>query len=93
MYVHRYMWECRHGPIASELHVDHLCRNRACGNPAHMELVSPGENVLRGEGPTAINARKTHCIHGHEYTPENTYHRREGWRGCRTCRREAKRKR
>lgn len=63
--AHRAVWEAICGPIENGMVIDHLCRNRRCVNVAHMELVSGTENVLRGEGPTAINARKTHCKRGH----------------------------
>ena len=53
--------------------IDHLCRNPACVNPAHLEPVTNRTNIRRGYGPSGLNARKTHCIKGHEYTPENTY--------------------
>jgi hypothetical protein len=82
--VHRFVYELVRGPIPSDRQIDHLCRNRACGNPQHMELVTSRENTLRGEGPTAQNARKTHCIHGHEFTPENTIWEKKG-RKCRMC--------
>lgn len=72
------------GPITPDLEIDHLCRNRGCVNPAHLELVTTGENVRRGNSPLALNRRKTHCIHGHEYTRENTVKCRNG-RQCRTC--------
>lgn len=49
-----------------------------------MEIVTRRENILRGTGPTAVNAAKTHCIHGHEFTPENTLPN-QGARKCRTC--------
>lgn len=64
---------------------DHLCRNRGCINPTHMEPVSNRTNVLRGVGPTARNARKTHCKRGHAFTPENTY-TTQNMRHCRKCR-------
>jgi len=64
--------------------LDHLCRNRACVNPAHLEGVTHKVNLLRGETLAAANAAKTHCPKGHEYTLENTY-RISGRRVCRTC--------
>ena len=53
--------------------LDHRCRTRCCCNPNHLELVPEPENVRRGVSPAAVNAAKTHCPRGHEYTPENTY--------------------
>ena len=69
---------------------DHLCRVRRCVNPAHVEDVNGRVNTLRGENRAAQNARKTHCKHGHEFTPENTVmkkHRGNLTRVCLTCRR------
>ena len=83
--VHREAWTILRGPIPDGLVIDHLCRNRRCMNPAHMEPVTLGENVLRGEGICAQRKRATHCKHGHEFTPENTYRRQNGHRGCRKC--------
>jgi hypothetical protein len=51
---------------------DHLCRNHACINPAHIELVSPAENTMRGEAISARNARSSSCVHGHPYVKETT---------------------
>ena len=84
--AHRYAYKQLVGPIPEGLHLDHLCRNPPCVNPDHTEPVTPRENVLRGDGVTAVNARKTHCDRGHEFTHENTYvpsTRRE--RVCRAC--------
>jgi len=86
MLAHRWAWERAHGPIPEGLQLDHLCRQRACYNPAHLEAVTGRINVRRSPiHPAAINARKTHCIHGHEFTPENTYPRRGVLRDCRAC--------
>lgn len=85
--AHRYAWTLLRGEIPEGLVIDHLCRVRHCVNPEHMEVVSPKVNTLRGLGPTAANALKTHCGRGHAYTPENTRVGPEGSRHCRTCRR------
>ncbi len=80
-----YKWE--YGEIPFGYQHDHLCRNRACVRPSHIEPVTVRENILRGIGPCAENARKTHCAHGHEYNEENTIHVPNG-RDCRVCARE-----
>lgn len=69
--AHRLIYEHLSGPITGEC-LDHLCRNRWCCNPAHLEQISLVENTRRGSGSPALNARKTHCFRGHEFTPENT---------------------
>lgn len=85
--VHRFSYERFVGPIPPGLVVDHLCRVRHCVNPEHLEVVTLGENVLRGEGTTAVNFRKTHCFRGHEFTVANTYVNTKGARVCRACQR------
>lgn len=87
--AHRLAYELTNGPVPKGMELDHLCRNRLCIDPTHLEPVTRRENILRGEGPTARHARQTHCSRGHEFTPENTY-RRPGHniRTCRTCQRE-----
>ena len=69
---HRVSWILSVGDIPPDLQIDHVCRNRACCNPAHLELVSSKENTHRGNGNAAIHARKIQCVNGHEFTPENT---------------------
>ncbi len=85
--AHRLMYVAAKGPIPDGLHIDHLCRNRACVNPDHLEAVTPRENVMRGEVGDRMR-RTTHCPQGHEYTPANTkvktYKRRTS-RNCRAC--------
>jgi hypothetical protein len=66
--------------------LDHTCRNRACFNPRHLKPIPGVENTLIGEGPTALNARKTECIRGHEFTEENTLKRIRNGRTNRECR-------
>ena len=83
--VHKAVYEAVFGEIPKGLVIDHLCRNRACCNPLHLEVVTSGENVRRGEGPCARNARKTQCKHGHEFTAENTYITPANERRCRIC--------
>lgn len=73
--------------IGPGLVCDHLCRNRRCVNPAHIDIVTTRENILRGiagELNRAKGAAVTHCVRGHEYTPENT-RMNKGRRSCRAC--------
>lgn len=85
--AHRASYEHFVGPIPTGLTIDHLCRNRACVNPAHMEPVTAVENMMRGNAPAAINSRKTHCIRGHALSGENLYVKPDGRRECRECQR------
>lgn len=89
MKAHRFSYQHFRGTIPAHLTCDHLCRQRSCVNPAHIELVSMRENLLRGDTFQARNARKTHCPKGHPFSDENTYHRPDGGRGCRKCMRES----
>jgi hypothetical protein len=84
-YAHRLAFEWAGGAIPHGLQIDHLCRNRACVNPGHLEPVTSRENTLRGSGIPAENKRKTHCVNGHEFTPENTVSYVAGIRQCREC--------
>lgn len=83
--AHVVEWEKVNGPKPAGMVLDHLCRNRACVNLAHLELVTSVENVMRGFGPTAINARKTHCKHGHELAGSNLQTDHRGNRKCKQC--------
>ena len=90
--AHRVGYMLTVGPIPDGLELDHLCRNRACVRPDHLEPVTGRVNLLRGEGASAVNAVKTHCVNGHRFTDENTYAWR-GTRNCKTCREAATAKR
>lgn len=70
-YAHRLTYEMFVGPIPTGLHIDHLCRNPSCVNPAHLEPVTCRENVLRGKSPSAAQAKQTHCKRGHLLAGQN----------------------
>lgn len=94
-YCHRVTYQAFVGPIPDGLHIDHLCRNRACCNPWHLEPVTRKENILRGEGRAAKNARKTHCKRGHELSGDNLVlveRDRGTFRRCRECHNATRRK-
>ena len=84
---HRFSYELIKGPIPKHLIIDHLCRNKLCVNPDHLEAVTCRENTMRGIGPAAINSRKTHCKRGHAFDKQNTYINKKNQRICRTCNR------
>jgi hypothetical protein len=84
----RVAYESEIGPIPVGLELDHLCRNRACVRPEHLEPVTNRVNTLRGFGITGVNAAKTHCIKGHPFDEANTYRYPDGGRECRRCRKE-----
>lgn len=84
--AHRFAYELLVGPIPKGLTLDHLCRNRACVNPRHLEPVTHAENVKRGESGAWLRA-KTHCPKGHPYSGDNLAICKGG-RVCRACSRE-----
>ena len=94
--AHRWSYKHYRLPIPKGLEIDHLCRVRHCVNPWHMELVTHAENMQRSDcsgNGGLFNRDKTHCKHGHEFTPENTRITNDkGWRECIACRRLSSRK-
>ena len=88
--AHRFSYEVAVGEIPPGMTIDHVrargCVSRACVNPQHLEAVTARTNTLRGDGVTAVNARKTVCIRGHKLEGDNVYLYRN-LRACRTCKR------
>ena len=97
-FSHIIAYELAHGPVPNGLELDHLCRNRACCNPEHLEPVTRQENVKRGILPQLMAAKanaKTHCYKGHLLSGDNLFlqGRLKKFRGCRTCRAERQKNR
>jgi len=82
LYAHRVAWELDNGPIPEGMQVDHLCRRTLCIRSAHLEPVTPEENMRRSRGWR----QKAACKYGHPFTEDNVYRDPRGHRGCRTCR-------
>src|SRR5579872_16426 len=83
--AHRVSYLLFKGRLIEGLVIDHLCRNRACVNPDHLELVTHRTNLLRGETLNAKELNQTHCKRGHPFDDGNTYVDPSGSRSCRTC--------
>lgn len=89
--AHRAMYELLVGPVPDGLDLDHLCRNRRCVNPAHLEPVTRSENMRRGALPVVNRLRwssRETCKNGHPFTAENIHITPIGARVCRVCSRE-----
>lgn len=85
-FAHRLIYQMFVEVIPATLHCDHLCRRPSCVNPVHIEAVTPDVNRLRSLCASVLNAAKTHCKNGHEFTPENTYVLKStGMRNCKIC--------
>jgi hypothetical protein len=91
--AHRIAYEFLVGPIPFGKQLDHTCRSTGCINPAHLEPVSPFDNVHRSDGLAALNSEKTHCKRGHPLTAGNLRTDKRPWRLCRQCARERDRER
>lgn len=88
--VHRAVYEALIGAVPEGMVLDHLCRNKSCCNPEHLEPVTQRVNVLRGTSLAAVNASKVVCVAGHPLEGENLYETPGGARHCRVCRRARK---
>ena len=86
--AHRVVYELLVGPIPDGLFIDHLCRNRGCVRPDHLEPVTTRENLMRGTTHAARLAARTHCGQGHPFDEDNTLFRKDGSRRCRQCNRD-----
>lgn len=95
-FAHRLSYELHKGESLAGKQLDHICNNKACVNPDHLEITTQSENVRRGyrrDGRIHRESKKTHCKRGHEFTEDNTYINRKGHRYCRECKRQTSNRR
>lgn len=85
--AHRYFYELWCGPVQEGYELDHLCRNRLCVNPLHLEPVTKQVNVRRGLSIAGDNFRKATCVNGHPLTDDNLLQRKDSYRACKECKR------
>lgn len=90
--AHILSYEAHIGPVPEGKILDHLCHNRWCIQPKHLEPVTDRENTLRGSSSAARYATRDRCDRGHEFTPENTIKRADRGRRCRECLKEIRRR-
>lgn len=85
--AHRYAYTLAYGPLPDHIQLHHLCENKGCVRPDHLQPVTQAEHIdVTPSSPAHINASKTHCPQGHPYSTENTYIiPSTGGRMCRTC--------
>ena len=83
--AHRALFTLVVGPIQEGMFLHHLCLNKSCANPLHLEVVTPQENTRRNLSPHSCNARKSRCDHGHLFDYANTYRQGGKRRQCRKC--------
>lgn len=90
--AHRVIYQHFKGLIPKGMVIDHLCRNKICVNPSHLEAVTQKENILRGFSPASLNSKKTICKNGHFLSGKNLYVTPNGRRNCVICRQNSSKK-
>lgn len=85
--AHRISFQIFYGHISTELQIDHLCMNKRCVNPKHLEQVTQKENLRRGNALSSVYSRRTHCKRGHKLGGDNVTPSamKRGVRSCRAC--------